>query len=878
MLIIRPRRASWTSAALLVLASVLLLPAAPARAQTQRLPDEVMAQARDMKAAQRRILMAGPLRHLQHNREYAKAVQKALRKHQPVPPRGAALKKPLDDVEPAPFPGVLPRYSIEQALATIPTNVRCNNPAGDVAGAGQAEESIASCGHYALVAWNDGQGFWSGADTQGYGWSNDGGLTFTDGGMAAAPDRCPPCTWTSDPVVTVNEKTGEFWYCGLYDQDATHNGIGVVKATFTAGGITWDTVRIPDMQLNSSFFIDKEWCVVDSLTGNLYVTYTKFTVADDSIMFTRSTDGGVTWSAPKALSNPATAGYQQGSRPVVGPNGEVYVVWSELGPIDADFFYVRKSTDFGVTFSPEVQAVSHFANYGTGAPGFNRERSVDFPSIAVDRTSGPHRGRVYLTWHESVNWYNDPLGGGGSKTEVETNNAFTSATPFTIGQKVRGTFSSSTDQDWYSFSATQGTTYIFGVDSIPRPLYTMRVYCTDGTTRLTFTGVTAAPAGFSSYSVFTAPTTGTYYLRMTYVSGGLTGGYRIVTGTNTPTAELGRDQRDVVANYSDNGTTWSTPVRVNDEPAWFDDWLPEVAVGGDGLPYVMWYDWRDATVNCGGSSHVYVARSNDDGNTWVASQRVTSAATPWSSVASNIAPNQGDYNAMYADVRYVRPSWADGRLGTPDVYTAAIDTWFSVADCPRDTSLSPLDVYSGNLTLNNLNPLFANDYTFQWSASRGWPLSTPGTNVAAVSSASVPWSLAVPDTAAPGPVSVTLSVLNSAGTLVSRCPFTVTVLGSAGVGPEPLAFRLGQNVPNPIRGGGTRIGFSLPQTGHVKLEVFDLGGQRVRTLVDGQRAAGPNFVIWDGRDERGHAVHAGTYFYRLSGLGQSAVKRMVVLP
>ncbi len=880
MLLARPRRASWLSATLvttgLALALAYVLPA-PGSAQTQSLSPELAAQARAIKATQRRMLMAGPLRHLQSNRAFAKEVRRALKKHQPIPERGARLKRPPTDVETPTAITPLPRYSIEQAL-TVPTNVICNNTAGDGAGSGQCEESIASWGPYVLTAWNDGQGFISGPDTQGYGYSLNGGVSFIDGGMV--PKTVPTGTWTSDPVVTVNEKTGEFWYCGLYDADASNSGLAVVKATFTPGGITWGTVRIPDMKNNSQFFIDKQWCVVDSSTGNLYVTYTKFTALDDSIMFSRSTDGGVSWSPPMAVSNPATAGLQQGSRPVVGPNGEVYVVWSEIGPIDADFFMMRKSTNFGVSFGSEVTANAHYANFGTGAPGFNRERSVDFPSVAVDRTNGPHRGRVYMTWHESINWYNDVLGGGGSKTEVESNSSTITATPFTPGQRVRGAFSSTADVDWFSFAGTQGTTYIFAVDSVPRPLYAVRIYCTDGVTRLSYAGEYYSQGG-ASYITFTAPATATYYLRMNFVSNppytSLIGGYRIMTGVNTPGPEVGRDQRDVAVSYSDNGTTWSTPTRVNDESAWYDDWLPEVGVGADGMPYVIWFDWRSTT--CGGSSHIYASRSSDGGATWAASQQVSSVVTPWTTVATNIAPNEGDYNTIYGDDRYVRPAWADGRGGTPDVYTTAIDTWFTMSGCPADTSLHTLDVLALTASVSNGNPLFANDYTARITTARNWPAASPSPlTVGALSGNTTGVSVAVPDTAAPGVMPACLEVRNSTGTLVRSCCFNITVLANAGVGSQSFAFRLGQNVPNPVRGAGTRIDYTLPRAGTVRLEIFGLSGERVRTLVDGARAAGPNSAVWDGRDGRGRVVSAGTYFYRISGLGQTAVKRLVVLP
>src|SRR5262249_36948722 len=140
----------------------------------------------------------------------------------------------------------------------------------------------------------------------------------------------------------------------------------------------------------------------------------------DSIDVQRSTDGGVTWGPMLTMSSDGAAGYVQGARTAVGPSGEVYSTWEEIGiGTDFDHFKIRKSTNLGVSFAPEVTIADFYSNFGTGAPGFNRQTGVSFPSIAVDRTLGPYRGRIYETWNEAVNWFNDPLGGGGNKTEVE---------------------------------------------------------------------------------------------------------------------------------------------------------------------------------------------------------------------------------------------------------------------------------------------------------------------------------------------------------------------------------------------------------------------------------------------------------------------------
>src|SRR5262245_58214649 len=102
---------------------------------------------------------------------------------------------------------------VTQTLVLPFPNSIVNNRAADTAPAsGQCEESIASFGSNVVAAWNDGEGFATATSTQGYGYSVNDGLTWTDGGT-------PPATnvgaWTSDPVIAVNEKTGDFYYAAL---------------------------------------------------------------------------------------------------------------------------------------------------------------------------------------------------------------------------------------------------------------------------------------------------------------------------------------------------------------------------------------------------------------------------------------------------------------------------------------------------------------------------------------------------------------------------------------------------------------------------------------------------------------------------------------
>ena len=92
----------------------------------------------------------------------------------------------------------------------------------------------------------------------------------------------------------------------------------------------------------------------------------------------------------------------------------------------------------------------------------------------------------------------------------------------------------------------------------------------------------------------------------------------------------------------------------------------------------------------------------------------------------------------------------------------------------------------------------------------------------------------------------------------------------------PTDFALGQNYPNPFN-PSTIIPYQLPAAGHVRLEVFNILGQRLATLVDAEQSAGTYTAQWDGTDAAGRAVGAGVYIYRLSSGGMTESRRMVLV-
>lgn len=93
--------------------------------------------------------------------------------------------------------------------------------------------------------------------------------------------------------------------------------------------------------------------------------------------------------------------------------------------------------------------------------------------------------------------------------------------------------------------------------------------------------------------------------------------------------------------------------------------------------------------------------------------------------------------------------------------------------------------------------------------------------------------------------------------------------------PAPMAVALSAS-PNPFN-PRVSIRFSLPEAGHVQLQVFDLRGRLVRTLMDQQHAQGTDTVLWQGDDDQGRALASGVYQLRLTAAGSLAETRVTLL-
>jgi hypothetical protein len=92
----------------------------------------------------------------------------------------------------------------------------------------------------------------------------------------------------------------------------------------------------------------------------------------------------------------------------------------------------------------------------------------------------------------------------------------------------------------------------------------------------------------------------------------------------------------------------------------------------------------------------------------------------------------------------------------------------------------------------------------------------------------------------------------------------------------PKSFALFQNQPNPFN-PETKISYYLPRACQLRLTIYNVLGQRVRTLFDGHQDAGIQTLLWDGRDDDGVQLSSGIYFYRLQANDFHQTKKMTLV-
>ncbi|HEY2742120.1 MAG TPA: sialidase family protein [Gaiellaceae bacterium] len=304
-----------------------------------------------------------------------------------------------------------PDVTVNQDTAGAPQNetaiaVNPNNPNQVVAGANDYVSRTWGCSisgtpcsalgdaYSGTYVSNDGGSTWccTATDPQHLGTLIPGVEHLTGGQYDAGGD--PAVAWDTHNHV---------FYAGLgFNRTSAPNTVEVSRGSFDgSGNLSWSGPTFINQTTSPSTLNDKEWIAVDDNTASpfrdrIYVTFTRFlfnahngAYTQSPIFFASSSDGGATFTTPKAISSNVL--YSQGSRPVVGPDGSLYVFWDGARRHDElDSTWVAKSTDGGATWDKPVQIAPLDETEDLADTLF---RVNSYPAAAV----APN-GDVYATW------------------------------------------------------------------------------------------------------------------------------------------------------------------------------------------------------------------------------------------------------------------------------------------------------------------------------------------------------------------------------------------------------------------------------------------------------------------------------------------------
>jgi hypothetical protein len=744
-------------------------------------------------------------------------------------------------------------------------------------GAGSPQLAISS--QDVIAVWDiegtDRQSWWK--------YSPDDGITWTQGGLLDAVERVDR---VGNLPTVCSAENGIFFAATLYSRRGSSGGntIAIYRGRADSGTFRWSTpelplpfFRQPDASTNTELDLPSLAC--DSAGENVFVAFVKresnWPEVRAELLFSSYEDSA--WSTPQVLGGPAA----EGPKILIDQDQSILVIWFDMA---TSTLVARRSVDGGRTFGdPSVLTAAEVnysfppaydRNYGRVNGVFCGDWAPVFHSVAVDRSQGPWRGRIYIAWPEHVT--GDTSAVTSQVNEQEPNNDASTANRLEYTQEVRGVSVSpdvgnGIDYDYFYMDGIVGETILLsGVGYSPSICVTGFGLSTPG---IYYGGTCLSVTRLCPPAILTLPKSGQYYASL--ASGGRENiVYRIRAALLTPSStSIARDHRDVVLVWSDDGgRTWSPKVRVNDDPPRFDNALPEVTVDDLGRVHVAWYDRRDDPEH-GVDYCIYWTWSNNGGHTFEPATRFSEyqAILPTPYHRAKI----GDHMGLCGTVDGVVGAWT---FATTEMFGSdknQHDVHARFGRVAPDVSVSvlatELKVNRVRLSWSLSTPQFLERMEIQ---RRPAGLAVEFLTVGAIDAPSSQqsehhaWEDTTIQPSTTYEYRIRLTLLNG------EVRLSVPVVAVTPSVPTTLSLRvveLFQDRSRPLK-----LELLSPVRGDLQLNVFDVEGSLVRRLASLPITIGENIITWDKMNTHGFRVPHGIYLIEATVSGYRDVIKVTL--
>jgi hypothetical protein len=569
--------------------------------------------------------------------------------------------------------------------------------------------------------------------------------------------------------------------------------------------------------------------------------------------FYRSTNGGLTWSESRLVSNN------------LGVWGDPVVLFDSLGnlyyahlsnPISGwwiDRIVVQRSTNNGVNW-----------NDGVGVGWNVYPKAQDKEWLTVDLTQSAYRGHIYMTWTEFDDYgSSNPADSSRIRFSKSTDQGLTWSEAIVISD-VSG---NCIDSD----NTTEGAVPCVGLNgqiyvSWAGPLGIVLDKSTDGgETWGSDIFVSDMPGGWD-FDVSGIYRANGLPITMCDISNSPYRGTVYVVWSDQ---RNGTTNTDIfMAKSTDEGNTWSLPIKINNDNTTRHQFFVWSTI--DPSTGHLWFVFYDRRNTAGSETDVFVAKSTNGGTTFQNFKVSQSSFNPTSSIFF------GDYTNIAAWNGKIYPIWM--RL-----HNSQLSVWITIITKFKiGTGIQ--DLTQGTIELNNFSAeVSGNQVQLFWETSteinnHGFFVERRDVDLSEVNSE---W--------------IEIGFIRGKGnsTEINQYEFTNYILndgnyyyrlkqmdfdGSINYSDEIEVniftvkdFALYQNYPNPFN-PSTTISFQLPEAAYVKLKVYDAIGTEIETIAEGNFPAGVHEILFDAQK-----LSSGIYLYRFDSGSYKSTNKMVLM-